>query len=165
MGMAEEAETRVRAAVADDSEAVGALMGGLLRDGRDWTPEGLRVGAPEAAEPVVLESIARGLIAGQDGTSRLLVAEVAGRVAGCVLGQVVPEGGAKLGRCEYLYVAPAYRGRGLGRTLMERMEGWLAERGCAASEVEVAALSPTRAMYEGWGYGEVAVRMRRKLEA
>jgi GNAT superfamily N-acetyltransferase len=63
----------------------------------------------------------------QDGDGEFWVLEDDGTVAGCV--GVTSEGAE---RCELhrLYLMPSYRGRGMGRTLIETVLSWCRKRGC-----------------------------------
>jgi ribosomal protein S18 acetylase RimI-like enzyme len=55
-----------------------------------------------------------------------------------------------------MYVAPAGRGRGLGRKLLGRLEAIAAERGCRAVRLDTAAhLTAAIALYRAVGYREV----------
>jgi ribosomal protein S18 acetylase RimI-like enzyme len=55
-----------------------------------------------------------------------------------------------------MYVAPAARGRGLGRRLLERLEGIAAERGCRAVRLDTAShMTPAIALYRDLGYREI----------
>lgn len=56
-----------------------------------------------------------------------------------------------------MYVAPAARGRGIGRRLLGRLEGIAAARGCEAARLDtLAKLGPACALYEATGYERVA---------
>ncbi|MCB2227917.1 MAG: GNAT family N-acetyltransferase [Desulfarculaceae bacterium] len=70
-------------------------------------------------------------------TARLLAAEADGEVVGMVAGQLVvstAEGAWSLW-AEDLVVAPAWRGRGVGRGLMEAIAAWAAERGATRMQL------------------------------
>jgi GNAT superfamily N-acetyltransferase len=51
---------------------------------------------------------------------------------------------------EDLYVLPVYRGRGVGRDLVEAAVAWSAERGCADVEVVVTPAGEGRHGLGGW---------------
>jgi GNAT superfamily N-acetyltransferase len=55
-----------------------------------------------------------------------------------------------------MFVAPAARGRGLGRRLLARLEEIAASRGCRAMRLDTAAhLTAAIALYRGVGYREI----------
>jgi ribosomal protein S18 acetylase RimI-like enzyme len=55
-----------------------------------------------------------------------------------------------------MYVAPAGRGRGLGRRLLARLEEIAAERGCRAVRLDTAAhLTAAISLYRDRGYREI----------
>jgi ribosomal protein S18 acetylase RimI-like enzyme len=55
-----------------------------------------------------------------------------------------------------MYVAPAGRGRGLGKKLLGRLEAIAAERGCRAVRLDTAAhLTAAITLYRGVGYREI----------
>jgi ribosomal protein S18 acetylase RimI-like enzyme len=56
-----------------------------------------------------------------------------------------------------MYVAPAARGRGLGRRLLERLEEIAAAHGCRAVRLDSAShMGPAIALYRRLGYREIA---------
>jgi ribosomal protein S18 acetylase RimI-like enzyme len=64
----------------------------------------------------------------------------------------------------YLAVAPAARGRGLGRAMMDACERWLADRGVPKLNLMVrGGNEPVLGFYDALGYGrdEVVVMSRR----
>jgi GNAT superfamily N-acetyltransferase len=55
-----------------------------------------------------------------------------------------------------MYVAPAYRGTGLGRRILARLEEIAREHGCRAVRLDTSAyLTPAVALYRSAGYREV----------
>ena len=55
-----------------------------------------------------------------------------------------------------MYVAPAARGRGIGRRLLVRLEALAASRGCVATRLDtLATLKPAVALYESAGYERI----------
>jgi GNAT superfamily N-acetyltransferase len=55
-----------------------------------------------------------------------------------------------------MYVAPAVRGRGIGRRLLVRLERIAAARGCPAARLDtLAALGPACSLYESAGYERI----------
>lgn len=55
-----------------------------------------------------------------------------------------------------MYVAPAYRGGGLGRRIIDELEAIAREHGCGAARLDTSRyLTPAVALYRGAGYGEV----------
>jgi GNAT superfamily N-acetyltransferase len=56
-----------------------------------------------------------------------------------------------------MFVAPAARGRGIGRRMLARLEEIATSRGCEAARLDtLAKLVPAVALYESAGYGRVA---------
>jgi ribosomal protein S18 acetylase RimI-like enzyme len=59
------------------------------------------------------------------------------------------------GWMNYLAVAPRFRGRGFGRTLVEHVERLLLERGCPKINLQVRASNPAAvAFYRRLGYAQ-----------
>jgi ribosomal protein S18 acetylase RimI-like enzyme len=55
-----------------------------------------------------------------------------------------------------MYVAPAVRGRGLGRRMLRRLEQIAAAHGCTAARLDtLAKLEPAVALYESAGYRRI----------
>lgn len=55
-----------------------------------------------------------------------------------------------------MYVAPAYRGSGLGRRILARLDETAAERGCSAVRLDTSDyLTPAVGLYRAAGYREV----------
>ncbi|MGH2414178.1 MAG: GNAT family N-acetyltransferase [Microcystaceae cyanobacterium] len=52
--------------------------------------------------------------------------------------------------CE-IYVVPAYRRSGVGRSLMEAAFQWGRDKGCTDVELHVLQNSPAKSLYEGLG--------------
>jgi ribosomal protein S18 acetylase RimI-like enzyme len=64
--------------------------------------------------------------------------------------------GTPVAEVKSMYVAPAARGRGLGRRLLERLEGIAVERGCRAVRLDTAShMSAAIALYRDLGYHEI----------
>jgi ribosomal protein S18 acetylase RimI-like enzyme len=87
------------------------------------------------------------------GAGRLFVAEAGGQIVGCVLCRP-EEGCLYFGR---LAVLPAWRGRGIARKLVERVEAEARAQGLARVQLGVrTALPRLRASYERMGYRVVS---------
>ena len=90
----------------------------------------------------------------------ILVAEEAGRIIGMCTGQVVistAEGGPAV-LVEDMVVAPAHRGQGTGRALMNTMAGWALEQG--ATRIQLLADKynpPALAFYQRLGWQTTAL--------
>ena len=97
-----------------------------------------------------------------DGTPALWVAEASGAVVGFVvaeatMGAPVYASGAAVHVGE-LYVAPAHRGAGVARRLLDAVVTWAAAGGVAEVRFEVAtANAASHAMVTAWGARPVAV--------
>jgi ribosomal protein S18 acetylase RimI-like enzyme len=78
-----------------------------------------------------------------------------------VAGEPVAIGGVRdldrpVAELKAMYVAPAVRGRGIGRRLLVCLEEIAASRGCAAARLDtLAALGPACALYESAGYERI----------
>jgi GNAT superfamily N-acetyltransferase len=103
----------------------------------------------------------------EGGRHCLLVAEADGKVVGMCSGQLLvstAEGGAKA-VVEDLVLATDYRGRGIGRQLLQAVEGWAAEQGAGRLDLLADRRNgPARKFYEGqkWGLTEL-VCLQKKL--
>jgi len=63
-----------------------------------------------------------------------------------------------------VYVAEAYRGRGLGRRLMETAEEWARQRGLKRITLSVGVHNTSaRRLYEGLGYRAETMRMSKEV--
>ncbi|SEQ94661.1 GNAT family N-acetyltransferase [Natrinema salaciae] len=66
---------------------------------------------------------------------------------------------------EELYVVPAHRGEGIATALMDRAEGWAADRGCDYITLSVNASNDSAAaLYESSGYAVRRHKMDKPLE-
>ena len=64
--------------------------------------------------------------------------------------------GTPVAEVKSMYVAPAARGRGLGRRLLERLEGIAAAYGCRAVRLDTAFhMTAAIALYRDLGYREI----------
>jgi ribosomal protein S18 acetylase RimI-like enzyme len=64
--------------------------------------------------------------------------------------------GAPVAEVKSMYVAPAARGCGLGRRLLERLEGIAAAHGCRAVRLDTAFhMTAAIALYRDLGYSEI----------
>lgn len=142
----------VRDATPQDLNAVTALVRELATS---FEPD------PERVADAVAELVA-GMRAADDPHERLLVAEAEGVVVGYCLASVhrTLHANGPSAWVEELVVDPAWRGRGVGSTLMAQVEAWALRRGAA-----VVALATRRAggFYAGLGYAESAAYYRKVL--
>jgi len=106
-----------------------------------------------------------------DPATIALVAEVAGEVAGYLLGAVIdlhPDlfEAADVGFIADIFVDPALRGRGLARELVTTANQWFRQRGVQQVELQVAARNPAGIRFwEAVGGEPVMIRMRIDLGA
>ncbi len=136
-------DVAIRGATPADTERLARLLGILFSIEADFRPD------PERQR--------RGLalMLGEPERRAVLVAEREGEVVGMVTAQLVvstAEGGPAA-LVEDLVVEPAERGRGVGRRLLEAIEGWAAARG--ASRLQLLAdreNDPALAFYARTGW-------------
>jgi len=78
-----------------------------------------------------------------------------GLVDGAVMASVMAGYEGHRGWMNYLAVAPRFRGRGLGRVLVEHVERLLLERGCPKLNLQVRASNPQAVeFYRHLGYAQ-----------
>jgi ribosomal protein S18 acetylase RimI-like enzyme len=86
---------------------------------------------------------------------RLLLADVRGEVAGCVaLHELEPT----IGEMKRLYVRPSFRGKGLGRILVEAILGEARKAGYQRIRLDTVepVMKDAVAMYRRFGFREIA---------
>jgi GNAT superfamily N-acetyltransferase len=141
---------RVREARSDDAAALVPLFAQL--------------GYPDAPARIGVRVEA----AGAEPASTVLVAEENGAVVGLVSASVIPlahEDGSWC-RISALVVSSDRRRAGVGRTLVEAVEGFARSRGCRYSEVtsgERPERDAAHRFYEALGYEEVSRRFLKSL--
>jgi putative acetyltransferase len=88
-------------------------------------------------------------------SGRLLLAVVGDEVMGCVALRKI---GECVGEMKRLYVRPAFRGRGLGRTLTEKVIAEAKQIGYASVRLDTlpAKMDQAIAMYRSLGFREIA---------
>jgi ribosomal protein S18 acetylase RimI-like enzyme len=90
-----------------------------------------------------------------------------GQPVGVVLARVSGREGVYLPQKELhvsaVYVIPACRRQGIGRTLLEAALDCGRQRGCAEVELNVLVGNPACALYEALGFRPFEIEMRRKL--
>ena len=115
---------------------------------------------------VMAEQAAARLAACQ-GIETTMLAEVDGQVAGFACLRLVPymSGDEPYAELTDLFVAPAYRRRGVGRVLIERIEQ-MARAGGAAEVIILTGFdnAPAQGLYRALGYGDYALALRKRLE-
>lgn len=78
--------------------------------------------------------------------------------------QVITALGQVRGEVNSLGVLKSYRRRGIGRSLMEQAERWLADQGASVIELDTLATSPESVpFYEAIGYRPRSIIFERKL--
>jgi GNAT superfamily N-acetyltransferase len=151
-------EWRVREATAEDVPAVAAAVGELLVE--------LSGGGPSAEE---LEAAARELI-GDPDLGTLLVAEAEGELVGVLAAswQHAVHVPGRYGTIQDLWVRSDWRGRAIGRRLLEAYAELARVQGAQRLEVGLpretfARIEATEAFYRANGFEHLGPRMRRKL--
>jgi ribosomal protein S18 acetylase RimI-like enzyme len=148
------AEPLVRFATAGDVDAMVGLLGELFSIEEDFSYDA-------SAQRRGLE-----MMLGEEGARCVFVVEVAGKVAGMVTGQIVvstAEGGPSV-LVEDMVVGEEFRGRGLGRKLMNSLERWAKMRG--ATRLQLVAdkdNSPAFAFYDRLGWKPTNLVVLRKI--
>lgn len=154
----------IRPATPADSDAVGRLWERLVEYHRS-----LDADLPKASENGGVIYVQRLVSRADDSTTRVFVAEEDGEIVGYVLGVVidlvpemfVPETSGFLAD---IYVEPAFRGRGIGRGLVEALAGWFRSQGLPYYEWYVAVRNESgRQFWRQIGGRELMVRMRADL--
>jgi ribosomal protein S18 acetylase RimI-like enzyme len=114
-------------------------------------------------------------LASSGGSWICFVAEEDGRIVGQVEArllqpmdsaryQVITALGQVRGEVNSLGVLKSHRRRGIGRSLMEHAERWLADRGASVIELDTLATSPESVpFYEAIGYRPRSIIFERKL--
>lgn len=128
---------RIRAALADDSPQLAALMGEL--------------GYPTTGEFIQEKLTQLSSISG----TKIVVADYDGKVIGLLAFSILPllhlEGG--LGRITALVVASQYKGRGIGKRLVNEAEAFAWNNRCARVEITSGEhRAEAHAFYEAIGY-------------
>ena len=62
-----------------------------------------------------------------------------------------------------LYVSPAHRRQGIGRTLLAEILEWGRSMGCTEAELNVLVDNPARSLYGELGFSAFEIEMTRKL--
>ncbi|MGI8825205.1 MAG: GNAT family N-acetyltransferase [Chloroflexota bacterium] len=117
-------------------------------------------------DPIAARDIVHSI---KDPATVLLIAEVVDSLAGFLGAKVVefgPDDTVYLPR-RFVYVndmavLPDFRGRGIGRVLLEAVEGWARRQGIGAIELTVLEFNEgARVLYERAGFDTLSRRMRR----
>jgi ribosomal protein S18 acetylase RimI-like enzyme len=62
-----------------------------------------------------------------------------------------------------IYVAPEHRRSGVARSFMEAAFKWSRDKGCTEADLNVLRNSTAKLLYEGLGFEDFQIEMRRKL--
>ncbi|MBF9235956.1 GNAT family N-acetyltransferase [Hymenobacter sp. BT683] len=97
--------------------------------------------------------------------SRLLVAECAQQLVGSGYARIQPAKAyhqhAEYAYLGFMYVAPAYRGQGINRLILDALKQWVAGQGLTEIRLEVYAHNqPARRAYEKAGFTAHLLEMR-----
>lgn len=145
--------TRIRSATAEDIEAMLALLQALFAIEADFAfdPDRQRRG---------LE-----LLLSRGEAARLLVVEHDGSIVGmCTLQCLISTAeGGEVGLIEDMVIAEAWRGRGIGRRLLEAMEAWASTRGLSRLQLLTDRHNlPALSFYEAQGWSGTQLLALRK---
>jgi len=96
------------------------------------------------------------------------VAETGGRIVGYSLYFIKADVPAytmtTLGHMSDLFVLEGYRGRGIASAFRKEAFRWFRRKGMTCASIVVHSINPhARGVYEGWGFREQHVEMRRRL--
>ncbi len=152
------ANARIRAAAGEDAPAVAGAVEALL----------IELGG-ERPSPTALQAAARAL-AEDPRAGALLVAENGGAIVGVLAAswQHAIHVPGRYGTIQDLWVHPDWRGKALGRELVEALVALAGEQGIARLEVGLpqesfTAIDATERFYLGNGFSHLGPRMRRLL--
>ncbi len=82
-----------------------------------------------------------------------MVASLGGSAVGCGALKPFPDGPTDVAEVKRMYVAPAARGRGVARAVLEHLEDWARARGYRIARLETGARQPDAIhLYETAGY-------------
>lgn len=103
--------------------------------------------------------------AARDPAQEVLVLDADGRLAGFVwLVMEIDYRGRRQGEVAAIYVKPQWRGRGLGRMLMEEAEAVFRHWGCHSVQLMVTARNEAAVgLYRSLGYGVTRHQMEKPL--
>lgn len=155
----------IRPAVEADAEAIGRLWENLVA-----YHQALDAALPAAVTDGHKVYARRVVDRLYDTHTRILVAVDGDRLIGYVLGVIVdlvpemfaPEEGGFLAD---IFVDESYRGRGIGRKLVNTLAEWLRSRGISYLEWYVAARNDSgRSFWQSIGGREIMIRMRVELK-
>jgi GNAT superfamily N-acetyltransferase len=136
-----------------DVPRLTALLGELFSIERDFVPDAARQGAGLKL-----------LLAQPERAAVLVARDPAGEPIGMATAQLVvstAEGGLSAGVVDVV-VAPAHRGRGLGRALLEHALAWARERGATRAQLLVdTGNAPALGFYEALGWHATRLAARR----
>lgn len=161
-GVAQHAEVRIRAAEPRDVPALVELWGELahLHECLDGA-FALSRGWKRAYEKYVQHLLVREDVL-------VVVAECRGQLVGMAVGRILLLPAffrrRRRGYIQDVYTREGYRGRGVGRAMLARIEAWLRRQGVWRAELTVAAGNPqAQAFWEQAGYRTYMVYRGKEL--
>jgi ribosomal protein S18 acetylase RimI-like enzyme len=157
-------EIAIRAATPSDTPQLEELYLALDTFHVEALPELFRA----AEDPIAARDVP-GLMA--ESHAVLLVAESGDRLAGFIRARIVEVGQAdpiylprRYAYIDDMAVGPDFRGRGIGRALLDAIVDWAREHGIDAMELTVFEFNAgARKLYERAGYATMYRRMRKEL--
>jgi GNAT superfamily N-acetyltransferase len=144
---------RIRAAKEGDVEAMLALLHALFSIEADFSFD------PDKQARGLMRLLSRG------DAAQVMVAEHAGSIVGmCTLQCLISTAeGGEVGLVEDMVIDEAWRGRGIGRRLLEAMEDWARTRGLSRLQLLADRHNrPAFAFYEALGWSGTQLLALRK---
>ncbi len=158
----------VRLATHKDVPVIASLYIKALKELSNLLPEGFGRGLKEPTD--FEEEMEYFTYILDDPDVILFVAEERAKIIGFIMGIISREPDDLLSppylRLQYLYVDEAFRGLGVAKALIKKLENWVLENGINIVELRVwNTNTPARTLYQSLGYKPLEFRMVKILRA